>query len=57
MKRDEIVMAILPTFLAGSSNLGSLSEEKRRELFALVSKIAYELADELIKASKEPSNG
>lgn len=57
MNRDEIVISILPTLLDGAQGLGQLSEVERRKIFATVGKISYEIADEIIKASKETPNG
>lgn len=51
MNRDEIVMKILPNMLEGSHGLGSMTEQERKETFALLAKIAYEIADAVVKAS------
>lgn len=51
MNRDEVVMTILPTMLQGANNLAALSDERRKELFAIMAKFAYEIADAVVEAS------
>lgn len=57
MNRDEIAVSLLPTMLAGAEGLGQLEESKRRIIFATLAKIAYEISDAMIEASKPQEKG
>lgn len=55
MNRDEIAVSLLPTLLEGA-RLGPLTDAERLKQFDLVAKVAYEIADAMIKESKETPN-